>query len=143
MAEVRPFRQPERDFEPRRVRLYAPASLRLRRRRGRRPRLRPDRLSVLLVALGAGVALLAAGWGLAGWAAHGSAAGPAGPPAGGFATLVVAPGDTLWGIAERHAPADVDLRWAVHQLQQWNRLASPALSVGQRLLLPAAWLEGR
>ena len=53
--------------------------------------------------------------------------------------VVVAPGETLWMIAARHAPEDLDLRLAVHSIRSLNGLDSALLRVGQRLRLPAGW----
>lgn len=55
--------------------------------------------------------------------------------------LVVAPGDTLWDIAARYAPRQMDLRFAVYSLREHNQLASASLLVGQRIDLSAAWVR--
>ncbi|GAC1327407.1 MAG: hypothetical protein NVSMB13_13660 [Mycobacteriales bacterium] len=52
------------------------------------------------------------------------------------AQTVVAPGDTLWSIAVRVAPAN-DPRETVAQLVRLNHLNGVGVVVGQRLLLPA------
>jgi hypothetical protein len=49
---------------------------------------------------------------------------------------VVRPGDTLWSIAERHAP-DRDRHATVDEIRRLNRLDGYGLDVGQRLVLPA------
>ena len=61
--------------------------------------------------------------------------------AGHSGPLVVAPGDTLWDIAARYAPRQMDLRFAVYSLRAHNALASANLMVGQRIDLPAAWVR--
>ncbi|TMG65229.1 MAG: LysM peptidoglycan-binding domain-containing protein [Chloroflexi bacterium] len=61
-------------------------------------------------------------------AAHGGTA-----PA--FTTVVVQPGDTLWGIASEHYPAD-DVRARVQDIEQANGLRGPTIEVGQSLRLP-------
>jgi nucleoid-associated protein YgaU len=72
-------------------------------------------------------AVVAIGLGLA-VAAHGGTA-----PA--YTTIVVQPGDTLWGIAANHYPAD-DVRVRVQDIEQANGLHGPSLEVGQTLRLP-------
>jgi phage tail protein X len=49
-------------------------------------------------------------------------------------TVVVAPGDTVWSIAEAHYTGDP--RPHVEAILQANRLASPLLTPGQPLQLP-------
>lgn len=49
--------------------------------------------------------------------------------------VIVQPGDTLWGIAERVAP-EVDRREAVGRLVELA--GGPSLSVGQRIEIPAS-----
>jgi LysM repeat protein len=63
-----------------------------------------------------------------GFAAHGSSG------AGPKHTYVVKPGDTLWTVAERTYSGDP--REGVWKLEHRNHLASPAISPGQRLVLP-------
>ncbi|HEX2050406.1 MAG TPA: LysM domain-containing protein [Actinomycetota bacterium] len=59
---------------------------------------------------------------------------PATPSAGPRA-VVVAPGDTLWDVAERHAPAGTDPRAFVDELVELNALDG-APAAGVRLRLP-------
>lgn len=99
---------------------------------------RPARLAAFVVALMS--LLLIAGWlagtrsaACAGQATAQSARGPR------SSTLVVSPGDTLWGIAQRFAPADIDPRYAVYSLRELNNLASANIVAGQRLVLPPSW----
>lgn len=91
----------------------------------RRYRIRPGRLLAVALAVAFFVAtgLLAA------------RAAPVGKPA---AVYVVQPGDTLWSIATRLAPDEDPRAWIARALKV-NRLASPLIRPGQRLVLP----EGR
>ena len=52
------------------------------------------------------------------------------------ATVVVQPGDTLWGIAVARYPDD-DVRVRVDEIERLNGLASPEIEVGETLRLPA------
>ncbi|TMC54697.1 MAG: LysM peptidoglycan-binding domain-containing protein [Chloroflexi bacterium] len=52
-----------------------------------------------------------------------------------YTTVVVEPGDTLWGIAAEHYPAD-DVRARVQDIEQANGLRGPSIEVGQSLRLP-------
>src|SRR5260370_39810436 len=61
-------------------------------------------------------------------AAHGGSA-----PA--YTAVVVQPGDTLWGIAAEHYPAD-DVRIRVQGIEHANGLPGPSIAVGQTLRLP-------
>jgi LysM repeat protein len=70
-----------------------------------------------------------------GWAVGRSVANAATthqPPA---ASVVAKPGDTLWSIAVRVRP-NTDPRITVDQIMAANRLASPVLQPGQRVVLP-------
>ena len=50
---------------------------------------------------------------------------------------IVERGDTLWGLAERFAPANTDLRQYVFRLRKVNELhKSVLIQPGQRLYLP-------
>ncbi|KIL39513.1 hypothetical protein SD70_19805 [Gordoniibacillus kamchatkensis] len=51
-------------------------------------------------------------------------------------TIVVEQGDTLWSIAQAHAPKGANVRSYQDQLKRLNHLNGTALHVGQRLLLP-------
>ena len=125
-----PARRPRRALQPRPGRAArrhaapstaAPrATLRLTRR---------GRLLALLVALGLAVTLLV-GMGRA----VGASTSAPGAPA--LATVVVAPGQTLWEIALKVAPTD-DPRDTVIRLEQLNGLDSAAVRAGQTLLVPA------
>lgn len=148
---------PHRAGHPRRVPLYAAGSLEFRQaprqRRSdlaivrsspsRRWRLRsPARLILaavvgvsLLVATGAAVVAVVTRVGATLWPDR-TAAGP-------FVEIIVVPGDTLWTIAQRHLGPQADLRRAVYHLQEWNGLERPAIFPGQRLRVPATWLEGQ
>lgn len=50
-------------------------------------------------------------------------------------TAVVQPGETLWDIAERHAPAGMDPRAYIVALEDANDLG-PVLQAGARIRLP-------
>ncbi len=50
---------------------------------------------------------------------------------------VVQPGDTLWRLAEAHAPAGNDVRATIDQIKELNGLESSSLMVGDLLMLPA------
>jgi LysM repeat protein len=50
--------------------------------------------------------------------------------------VVVATGDTLWGIAKQNAPDGQDIREYVYRLQKVNKLKSSVLHAGQTLILP-------
>ncbi len=60
------------------------------------------------------------------------AAGAAAPT-----STTVQPGDSLWTVAERIAPAH-DTREVIAQIQRLNDLDTATLQVGQLLLLPTA-----
>lgn len=49
---------------------------------------------------------------------------------------IVVSGDTLWGIASAHSEAQGDVRDAVIEIAELNRLDSDHLELGQRLLIP-------
>jgi hypothetical protein len=51
-------------------------------------------------------------------------------------TVVVHPGETLWQIAVRLAPA-VDPRTTVQRIEELNGLTSASVSAGQALVVPA------
>jgi nucleoid-associated protein YgaU len=55
------------------------------------------------------------------------------PPA--IATVVVQPGDTLWGIAAARYPDD-DVRVRIEEIERLNGLHSPQIDVGEVLQLP-------
>jgi LysM repeat protein len=49
---------------------------------------------------------------------------------------VVQPGDTLWGIARRQVGVAADPRPMIEDIRVTNRLRTPALTPGLRLILP-------
>jgi LysM repeat protein len=55
-----------------------------------------------------------------------------------FDTVTVLPGESLWMIAERIAPA-ADPREVIGELQRLNALADSAVLPGQTLAIPAAY----
>jgi Tfp pilus assembly protein FimV len=63
-------------------------------------------------------------------------AGPSGEPAA-RRTYVVRPGDTLWSIARRLAPA-ADPRPFVAEMQTQNGIDGGSLAAGQTLVVPSA-----
>ncbi|MBS43037.1 MAG: hypothetical protein CMH83_07765 [Nocardioides sp.] len=89
---------------------------------------RRGRLVVFALAL---LAVMAVGLLLAG----GSAASPEAEPT---TTVVVAPGETLWGIAGDLAAerGDADVRSMMERLEKLNGLESSMLMAGQRLEVP-------
>jgi nucleoid-associated protein YgaU len=50
-------------------------------------------------------------------------------------TVVVQPGDTLWGIAAAQYPGD-DVRVRIDEIERLNALHSPQIDVGEVLQLP-------
>ena len=59
-----------------------------------------------------------------------------------FETVMVAPGDSLWGIASEIAPS-ADPRDVVEELKRLNALESAQLVAGQRLAIPAQYAAGK
>ena len=51
-------------------------------------------------------------------------------------SVVVQPGDTLWGIAAARYPGD-DVRVRIDEIERLNGLQSPKIEVGEVLQLPA------
>jgi nucleoid-associated protein YgaU len=95
-------------------------------RRARRPRSPwPARLRNSAVLAGA---VLALSLGLAKVAEGGAE--------GGFATVTVQPGDTVWAIAASRYP-DSDVRAKVWQIEQVNHLSGKTLQPGQALQVPS------
>ncbi len=76
-------------------------------------------------------ALIAAAGVVAGARAAGDSAEPQGPRP----TVVVHEGDTLWNIAERHAPG-VDRRAVIAEIRRLNDLDDATVEIGQQLVLP-------
>jgi hypothetical protein len=102
---------------------------------GRRPR---DDEGVRLTARGRrvvfGAAVLLVGLlGLAG----GRAMAASGDPAVPTVSVVVEPGDTLWGYATEVARPGEDIRDVVDAIERLNGLASAAIAAGDVILLPA------
>lgn len=106
----------------------APRATRLRiTRRGRRVLVS---LASLPVAIALCVAVLAGGSALA---SHGGSA-----PAESFATVVVAPGQSLWSIAEEVAPT-ADPRDVVDAIVSLNALDGVTVNPGERLAIPTEY----
>jgi len=61
----------------------------------------------------------------------------AAPPVA-YASVVVAPGDSLWSLAERTTPSGGDVQGTVDEIIAANHLAGAELKVGQKLEVPAA-----
>lgn len=51
-------------------------------------------------------------------------------------THVVAPGETLWGVAHLHVSEETDPRAFIDQVREMNGLSTVRLSPGQQLRLP-------
>jgi len=93
-----------------------------------RRRVRRGRAALVAAALSAVVAVCGAG------AAAGSSAAP--PDPGATTRVVVAPGDTLWTLAARHAPEGTDPQaWAVRVVAD-NGVDAGALVPGSVLNVP-------
>ncbi|HVF53750.1 MAG TPA: LysM domain-containing protein [Actinomycetota bacterium] len=100
------------------------APLRARRARARAAARR--RLTTVAIVVVATLGLLLGGFGGTGTAARKSV----GPRA-----VVVQPGDTLWGLAERYAPPGTDPRAYIYAIEERNALLGP-LQTGMRIKLP-------
>ena len=72
--------------------------------------------------------------GVAAMLAHGvvHAAGPTLPPR----EVVVQPGESLWSLGRRYAPAGSDLRRWVFEVKQLNGLRHSGLVAGQEVRVP-------
>jgi nucleoid-associated protein YgaU len=70
-----------------------------------------------------------------GWALAGGVGATTAPTAA--VTVVVRPGDTVWGIAVRHSGGG-DVRDEVAQILSANHLSSPIIQVGETLVIPSA-----
>ena len=53
-----------------------------------------------------------------------------------YAVVRVQPGDTLWGIAAKHAAQGTDLSQLVDEISDVNHLQAGSLQPGQRLRIP-------
>jgi Tfp pilus assembly protein FimV len=80
-------------------------------------------LLALLLALVGGLAVLV------------GSAGNAADPAGPAPTVVVKPGDTLWSIAARYAPAG-DAFVTIDQIRRLNGMPDYTVHAGETLVLP-------
>ncbi|MFA5786308.1 MAG: LysM peptidoglycan-binding domain-containing protein [Actinomycetota bacterium] len=99
-------------------------------RAGRAARVRRHRLLVVTVATAAVVGI----WGpLA--QAGGTSAQRVATRARVRVGYEVRQGDSLWGIAQRFAPAGSDVRVYVAKLQRWNGLAGGQVVAGQTLVV--------
>ena len=104
---------------------------RVARRNARRGLRLTTRGRVVLVVLLALVAALVA----VGIDAARSAAATDDAATGTYATVIVQPGDTLWGMARELSPGD-DPREIVQRLLDLNGLTSPIIVPGQELAVP-------
>ena len=53
-----------------------------------------------------------------------------------YAVVQVRPGDTLWGIAAKHAAAGTDISQLVDEISDANHLEAGSLQPGERLRIP-------
>jgi Tfp pilus assembly protein FimV len=53
-----------------------------------------------------------------------------------YSTVIVRPGDTLWGIAAAHTPSSADVQDTIDSITQVNHLSSASITPGQRLRVP-------
>ena len=53
-----------------------------------------------------------------------------------FVEYYVAPGDTLWAIAEDFYGDSLDIREAVYMIKECSEISGGQLAIGQKLLLP-------
>ncbi len=53
-----------------------------------------------------------------------------------YTTIQVHAGDTLWSIAEKYMPADMDIREAVYKIGQINSVSADTLQAGMELKIP-------
>ena len=104
----------------------AAAYERARARRRHRAQIRRHRAGLALVALGTVVVSI--------FATGPDGSAPASTP-GAPRAVVVQPGQTLWGVAERYAPDGIDPRAYVDALSRLNELDG-ALMAGARIRLP-------
>ena len=89
---------------------------------------RRGRLARTLFVLSLSVVMVA---GFAARSGAGQVLAPAAPP---FATVVVAPGETLWSVAAAYATGDVQT--LVDQIREANNLKGFDLQAGQKLRIP-------
>lgn len=110
---------------------YAPAITPRRCRADQQagPSLRLTRRGRLAIVALAALALLVLGP----WRAMAGA--PAGTIPTGWTTVTVAPGDTLWGIAEATDPG-ADPRALIAEIKEANHLPASELTPGQQLAVP-------
>lgn len=70
------------------------------------------------------------------------ASGEQSAPTGTFETVTVMPGDTLWSVAERVAPA-ADPRDVVDAIMRLNALSTARLDAGQQVAIPLEYATGQ
>jgi Tfp pilus assembly protein FimV len=107
---------------------FAPGSTRLRLTvRGRRVL---ASMAAVPAAIALALALISGGAAIA--------ASDSSAPVAGFQTVTVAPGDSLWSIAERVAPG-ADPRDVVDAIARLNALDGGQIAAGQSLAIPAEY----
>lgn len=82
------------------------------------------------------VALLTLGLGSLGFSSIAAASSPAEPRV--TYNVIVAPGETLWGIASDAVEPGEDIRDMVSEIKTLNHLTSSTLAVGQMLEVPVS-----
>lgn len=97
-----------------------------------RPTYRLTRRGRLVVLVAALLAVLALGV----WMSTGSVATDESGTPTPTQSVVVGPGDTLWDIAADAAPAGVEVREVMEQIQHLNALEGGSLEAGQTLRVP-------
>jgi len=89
-------------------------------------RLRKGRCTIVLLLLMLFAMLLA------GWLPKATAADEGRP----MQTIIVAPGDTLWSLIQKHYDYQGDIRRAIYEVKQINELQEAMIVPGQTLLIP-------
>ena len=53
-----------------------------------------------------------------------------------YKTIEISAGDTLWAIADKYCPDDMDPREMVYDIRKANDMSDSSLNVGQTLIVP-------
>lgn len=86
--------------------------------------------------------IVAAGvWGVVFFASTAATASSVSGPLDGFEYTVVAPGQTLWQLAQELDPG-ADPRDLIHEIVSLNQLAGAQVQAGQQLAVPARYAKG-